>query len=385
MKMLDLTEQLSMIKKKDLYRRIRSFASPQGPKVLHGGKEFVNLCSNNYLGIAGSPELTEAAMDALGEWGVGTGGSRLIGGTTELHSRLEEMIALFKGEEAALAFNNGYTANISTIPSLTREGMTIYSDSLNHASIIDGCRLSCASVKIYEHGNIEELERLAHQFGEGMIITDGIFSMTGEVAKLGELGEVANRHGLSLYVDDAHATGILGNNGIGTTELFNVKADINMGTLSKAVGAQGGFVAGSKELIDYLVNTARGFIYSTSFPAAWAAAATKGLEICKEKRRRDCLFENIRYIKDGLIELGFAADISGIQTPIIPVVLGDNRTCLRVARSMFERGVYCNPIRYPTVPEGRAMLRMTVMATHTEEDLDTGLSALKEGMKEVAL
>lgn len=380
--MLDLTEQLSMIKSRNLYRRVRSFDSPQGPKVVHGGKEFINLCSNNYLGIAGSPELTEAAIDALKEWGVGTGGSRLIGGTTELHSTLEEMIARFKGEEAALAFNNGYIANISTIPSLTKEGTTIYSDSLNHASIIDGCRLSRSSIKIFEHGNIEELERLAKKFGEGMIITDGIFSMTGEVAKLRALRDVADEYGLLLYLDDAHATGVLGKNGKGTAELFNVKVDVNMGTLSKAVGAQGGFVTGSRELVDYLVNTARGFIYSTSFPAAWAAAAMKGLELCMDQKRRDRLFDNIAYMKEGLINLGFDTDITGVPTPIIPVILGDNNKSLKVSRAMFKRGVFCNSIRYPTVPENKAMLRMTVMATHTKEDLDMGLTALKEGMKE---
>ena len=380
--MLDLTEQLSMIKSRNLYRRVRSFDSPQGPKVVHGGKEFINLCSNNYLGIAGRPELKEAAIDALKEWGVGTGGSRLIGGTTELHSTLEEMIARFKGEEAALAFNNGYIANISTIPSLTKEGTTIYSDSLNHASIIDGCRLSRSSIKIFEHGNIEELERLAKKFGEGMIITDGIFSMTGEVAKLRALRDVADEYGLLLYLDDAHATGVLGKNGKGTAELFNVKVDVNMGTLSKAVGAQGGFVTGSRELVDYLVNTARGFIYSTSFPAAWAAAAMKGLELCMDQKRRDRLFDNIAYMKEGLINLGFDTDITGVPTPIIPVILGDNNKSLKVSRAMFKRGVFCNSIRYPTVPENKAMLRMTVMATHTKEDLDMGLTALKEGMKE---
>ena len=359
---------------------MRSFDSPQGPRVIYRGKEVINLCSNNYLGIAGSPELTEAAINAIRDWGVGTSGSRLIGGTTKLHMKLEEEIARFKGEEAALTFNCGYVANISTISSIAQKGMTVYSDSLNHASIIDGCRLSRANVVVFEHGNMGDLEGRIRRSGEGMIITDGIFSMTGEVADLGSLRELSDEYDLLLYVDDAHATGILGEEGRGAADHFNVKADINMGTLSKAVGSQGGFVAGSRKLIDYLTNTARGFIYSTAFPAPMAAAAIKGLELCKERERRERLFDNIKYMKEGLAQLGFDQDISGPQTPIIPIVLGEPNRVLKVSKAMLDRGVFCHPIRYPTVPEDKAMLRITLMATHSKMDLDLALKALNEGL-----
>ena len=377
---MEFGKHLSKIEERGLLRRMRAFDSSQGPRVTYRGREIINLCSNNYLGIAGSPELAEVASNAIRDWGVGTSGSRLIGGTTELHLKLEEEIARFKGEEAALAFNCGYVANVSSIPSIARNGMTIYSDSLNHASIIDGCRLSRANIAVFDHGNMEDLERHIQRYGKGMIITDGIFSMTGELADVRSLREISDEYGLLLYVDDAHGTGILGEEGRGTANHFNVKPDINMGTLSKAVGSQGGFVAGSRQLIDYLTNTARGFIYSTAFPAPMAAAAIKGLEMCREKERRERLFDKIKYMKEGLMELGFDQDISGPQTPIIPIVLGDNKLVLDVSKAMFDRGVFCHPIRYPTVPEDKAMLRVTLMATHSKTDLDMALEALDEAL-----
>jgi len=297
-------------------------------------------------------------------------------------------------------------ANVSTIPSLTEKKMTIYSDSLNHASVIDGCRLSKARVEVFRHGDMDDLVKRIVRSGKdtpvgvshfqagpvvpdfsskGMIITDGVFSMTGEVAKLGELKRIAEEYNLLLYVDDAHGTGVLGKNGRGTAEHFNVKVDINMGTLSKAVGTQGGFVASSKVRIDYLTNTARGFIYSTAFPAAWAAAAIKGLEMCKEEKRRKMLFDNVEYMKEGLESMDLGPDMTEIQTPIIPVVLGDNNRVVKVSEAMFRRGVLCHPIRYPTVPWNKAMMRITLMATHSKEDIDMALGALKEAIKEAGL
>ena len=380
---LNLARELHRIKAKGLYRKRHPYDSSQGPRIIHEGRTIINLSSNNYLGIAGSVDLSEATVNAIKEWGVGTGGSRLIGGTTRLHTELEEAISRFKGEEAALAFNCGYMANVSVIPSLTERKMTIYSDSRNHASVIDGCRLSKASVEVFQHGDTDDLEKCIERSGEGMIITDGVFSMTGEVANLVKLREIADEHNSLLYVDDAHGTGVLGKYGRGTAEHFDVKVDVNMGTLSKAVGSQGGFVAASEELVDYLVNTARGFIYSTAFPAAWAAAAIKGLELCKEGGRRKMLFDNVKYMKEGLYSLDLDQDKVGLQTPIIPVVLGDNIKVVKVSKAMFKKGVFCHPIRYPTVPRNREMLRITVMATHSREDLDIGLRALKEAIREV--
>ncbi len=381
---MDFSHELEKIKEKDLYRKMRPYDSPQGPRIIHAGREIINFSSNNYLGIAGSNELVETTSNALRKWGVGTSGSRLIGGTTRLHTKLEEEIARFKGEEASLAFNCGYMANVSAIPILAGNN-TIYSDSMNHASLIDGCRLSRAGVKIFQHGDMDDLEKCIEISGEGMIISDGVFSMSGEVADLTALKRIAENYNLLLYVDDAHGTGILGKRGRGTAEHFNVKVDVNMGTLSKAVGAQGGFVAGSEELMDFLANTARGFIYSTAFPAAWAAAAVRGLELCKQEKRRKMLFNNVNYLKEGLDSMDLGADLTGIQTPIIPVVLGENSMVLKVSEAMFKRGVFCHPIRYPTVPKNKSMLRITLMATHSKEDLDIGLQALKEGLKEVGL
>ncbi|MDP6156391.1 MAG: aminotransferase class I/II-fold pyridoxal phosphate-dependent enzyme [Candidatus Thermoplasmatota archaeon] len=382
---LDISKEIERIKERGLYRKMRPYDSSQGPRVFSNGSSIINLSSNNYLGIAGSVELAEVAGNAIRDWGVGTSGSRLIGGTTRMHFDLEEEIASFKGEEASLAFNCGYMANVSTIPSLSGKEMTIYSDSLNHASIIDGCRLSKARVEIFKHGDLDELEKSIERYGNGMIVTDGVFSMTGEVAKLRKLRKIADDYNLLLYMDDAHGTGILGKSGRGTADYFNVKVDINMGTLSKAVGVQGGFVASSKERIDFLANTARGFIYSTAFPAAWAAAAIRGLELCKEEKRRKMLFHNVEYMREGLESLDLGQNMNGIPTPIIPVVLGGNNRVVKVSELMFKRGVFCHPIRYPTVPPNKEMLRITLMATHKEEDLDFALGALKEAIKEVGL
>lgn len=364
---------------------MRPFDSLQGPRILHNGRKIINLSSNNYLGIAGSAELAQEAVNAIKDWGVGTSGSRLICGTTGLHTKLEEEIARFKGEEAALAFNCGYVANVSTIPPLSSNKITIYSDSLNHASVIDGCRLSKARVEVYRHLDTDDLQKRVELSGEGMIITDGVFSMTGEVAPLVELRRIADDHNLLLYVDDAHGTGVLGKHGRGTAEHFNVNVDVNMGTLSKAVGAQGGFVASSKERVDFLANTARGFIYSTAFPAAWAAAAIRGLELCKGEKRRKLLFNNLEYMKKGLDSMDLGQDLTGIRTPIIPLVLGDNNQVLRVSEAMFKRGVFCHPIRYPTVSRNKEMLRITLMATHSKEDLDISLEVLKKAINEVGI
>ena len=290
---------------------MRPFDSLQGPRILHNGRKIINLSSNNYLGIAGSAELAQEAVNAIKDWGVGTSGSRLICGTTGLHTKLEEEIARFKGEEAALAFNCGYVANVSTIPPLSSNKITIYSDSLNHASVIDGCRLSKARVEVYRHLDTDDLQKRVELSGEGMIITDGVFSMTGEVAPLVELRRIADDHNLLLYVDDAHGTGVLGKHGRGTAEHFNVNVDVNMGTLSKAVGAQGGFVASSKERVDFLANTARGFIYSTAFPAASPSHL-----ICKPDKQINSFNPHYSFFVNGYPLLSPPIDLTGAPPPL---------------------------------------------------------------------
>ncbi len=385
--MLTFIEELKGLKQKGLFRAMRRIDSAQGPRVLIEGREVILLSSNNYLGLADHPKVKEAAIKAIEKYGFGTGASRLISGNMALHEELEERLAKFKGVEASLIFNSGYTANIGVIPAIAGNGDFICSDELNHASIIDGARLSRAVIRVYPHKDINTLEYLLKRDtgnGRKLIITDTVFSMDGDIAPLKEIYELARRYDAILMVDEAHATGVLGEKGRGAIEHFGLENNdiIQMGTLSKALGTFGAYIAGSKELINYLINKARSFIYTTSLPPSVSAAAIESINIIEEdgsliKR----LWDNRKMFLEGLHSLGL--NTLGAETPIIPVFIGDGPKALKIAQLLFDQGVYAPAIRPPTVPEGSSRIRTTVMATHTEEDIERALMAFGKVINEL--
>jgi 8-amino-7-oxononanoate synthase len=335
------------------------------------------MCSNDYLGLAGHPALREAASAAMERYGFGSSASRLVSGTSALHRELEQKIARFKGTEAALAFNSGYAANTGIIPAIAGEGDLILSDSLNHASIIDGCRLSKAEVKVYRHRDVDHVQDLLKQgflARRTLIVTDGVFSMDGDIAPIPELVLLAEKYRALLMVDDAHATGVLGDTGRGTAEHFGLanRVPIQMGTLGKALGSYGAFVAGERTLIDYLVNRSRSFIFSTALPPMVCAASIAALDIIdREPERRENLRVNRERFVQGLLSLGIAIEDS--ETPIVAVMIGESEKALMVSEKLSEYGIYAAAIRPPTVPEGRARIRATITATHTADDIDSAL------------
>ena len=370
-------QELLQLEKQHLLRRLTIVESCDGPYITINGKRLLLMCSNDYLGLAGHPVLREAASLAMDRYGFGSVASRLVSGTSTLHRELEQKIARFKGAEAALAFNSGYAANTGIIPAIAGEGDVILSDSLNHASIIDGCRLSKAEVKVYRHCDVDHVEDLlkksfyAHRT---LIVTDGIFSIDGDIAPLPELASLAEKYGSVLMVDDAHATGVLGDTGRGTTEHFGLagQVPVQMGTLGKALGSFGAFVAGGRTLIDYLVNRSRSFIFSTALPPMVCAASIAALDIVdREPERRENLRKNRERFVQGLLSLGIA--IADSETPIVPLMIGGSEKALTVSEKLLEYGIYAAAIRPPTVPEGAARIRTTVMATHTAEDIDNAL------------
>jgi glycine C-acetyltransferase len=383
-----LSTALDAIKEQDLFRRLRYLGSAQTPRVHVEGKEAVLLSSNNYLGLANHPALQEAAIRAMERYGSGAGASRSVSGTTELHRELEERIARFKGSEAAVILSTGYMANIGLLTTLVGAGDLIVSDELNHASIVDGCRLSRAEVWVYRHGAMDHLEALLKRSSHRrrLIVTDGVFSTEGEIAPLPDIRQLADRYGALVMVDDAHATGVLGPGGRGTGEHFGMaeRIEIQMGTLSKALGGFGAYVAGTQELIDFLINCCRPFIYTTAIPAAVAAMALAALEIVeKEPERRERLWENTAYFRNRLQNLGF--DTGRSETPIVPVFIGDNALTMEADSRLMARGVFAQGIRPPSVPAHGARLRTTLMATHTQEDLDYALAHFKEVGEEIGL
>jgi len=383
-----LSTALDAIKERDLFRRLRYLQGAQTPRVQLEGKEAILLSSNNYLGLAEHPALREAAIRALERYGCGAGASRSVSGTTELHRELEERIARFKGSEAALILSTGYMANIGLLTTLVGEGDLIVSDELNHASIVDGCRLSRAETWVYRHRAMDHLEALLKRstHHRRLIVTDGIFSTEGAIAPLPEIRQLADRYGALVMVDDAHATGVLGREGRGTGEHFDMmgRIEIQMGTLGKALGGFGAYVAGTQDLIDYLINCCRPFIYTTAIPPAVAAMALAALEIVgKEPQRRARLWENTAYFRSGLQNLGF--DLGRSETPICPVFIGDNALTMEADRRLMARGVFAQGIRPPSVPAQGARLRTTLMATHTAEDLDYALACFHEVGKELGL
>ena len=370
-------QELLQLEKQHLLRRLTIVESYSGPYITLNGKRLLLLCSNDYLGLAGHPALREAASAAMERYGFGSGASRLVSGTSALHQELEQKISRFKGTEAALAFNSGYAANTGIIPAIAGEGDVILSDSLNHASIIDGCRLSKAKVKVYRHrdvAHVEDLLKKSLSAHRTLIVTDGVFSMDGDIAPLPELASLAEQYGSLLMVDDAHATGVLGDTGRGTTEHFGLadRVPVQMGTLGKALGSFGAFAAGGRTLIDHLVNRSRSFIFSTALPPMVCAASIAALDIVdREPERREQLRENRERFVQGLLSLGIP--IADSETPIVPIMIGDSEKALLVGEKLLEYGIYAAAIRPPTIPEGSTRIRTTVTATHTAEDIDHAL------------
>jgi 8-amino-7-oxononanoate synthase len=370
--MLDLQDRLDELKGLGLYRRMRMVSGPQGPRVVLDGKPVLLLCSNNYLGLADHPRVREAAADAAMRWGVGAGASRLVSGNMTLHRRLEERLASFEGTQSTVLFGSGYLANLGVIPALARSGEVVFSDALNHASIIDGCRLAAAESFVYRHGDVEHLAwGLRNADGRGaLIVTDGVFSMDGDVAPLEEIVALARRHDVRVMVDDAHGTGTLGPGGRGSVADAGLdgEVDVVVGTLGKALGSYGAYVACDHVMARYLVNSARPLIFSTGLPPAAVAAAMAALELLVEQPRRvERLSDNAAALRDELAREGF--DVSGSETPIVPLIVGDAGLAMRICEAALEQGVFAQAIRPPTVPEGTSRLRLAVMASHTRAEL----------------
>lgn len=382
-----LTEELEELHRKDLYRQMRRLDGPQSTRTIIEGKECILLSSNNYLGLTEHPVVKEAAKLAVDTWGAGAGGSRLTTGNYTLHEELEKEIARFKRTESAIVFGAGYAANLGVIQALTGRGDAVLSDELNHASIIDGCRLSQAYVKVYRHrdmGQLEEMLRQVQGHRRRLIVTDGVFSMDGDLAPLPEIAALAERYGAFVMVDDAHATGVLGGRGAGTVDHFGLegRVQVQMGTLSKALGSSGAYVAGSRELIDYLRNKARSFIFSTAPPPAAVGAALAALRLVERRPEiRVQLWRNARYLRTGLERMGYT--VPAEDSPIIPVLIGDAAKTMDLAQALLEEGVFAPGIRPPTVPQGTSRIRVTVMAVHTRDDLNQALSAFARAVKRV--
>ncbi len=382
-----LDDGLAAIRQQGLLRQPQAMTSAPGAHGVCGGKDVIMLASNNYLGLANDERVCAAASEAIARFGTGTGGSRLTTGTLELHLALEEALARFKHTEAALLFNTGYMANVGIITALCGQGDVIFSDALNHASIIDGCRQSRADIIVYAHNDMADLEhkilqrKAAGDWRHGLVVSDSVFSMDGDIAKVPELARLAHAHDLPLMLDDAHATGVIGERGRGSEEHFcledapaNLRPDIVMGTLSKALGSEGGFVCGPKRLIEWLQNTSRSFIFSTALPAASVAAAHKALDILIEEPQRVArLRDNIALFCSILNEGGVRAQS---PTAIVPIIVGDETKAVHAARALLEKGCFVSAIRYPSVARGSARLRFALCSEHNREDLARAAAAV---------
>ena len=359
----------------------RTLESRQGARARFDGRDVINLASNNYLGLAGHPRMRAAAASAAAELGAGSGAVRTIAGTMSLHVELERRFAAFKGAEASIMFQSGFAANSGTVAAILSKEDVIVSDQLNHASIIDGARLSRAEIKVFPHKDAKAADQLLEETKapgrRQLLITDGVFSMDGDIAPLPDLVEVARRHGAIMMIDDAHASGVLGTNGKGTVSHFGLDpkdVDIQVGTLSKAIGVLGGFIAGPRVLVDWLVNRGRPFLFSTSAPPGVAAACIEALDILEESPQLvERLWERTRFFKAGLVELGF--DTGQSETPITPVIAGEETKAAELSRLLWEEGVFTPAIVFPTVPKGRSRVRTIVTAEHTEDDLQQALDA----------
>ena len=381
-------DELKRIKENGLYRQMKYLQSPQQPYVKIAGKSYLMLSSNSYLGLCNDQRLKQAAMDAMEKYGVGSGGSRLTTGSYEVHKKLEDEIAAFKRAEAALLFNTGYMANVGAISSIAGKDWVIFSDRFNHASIIDGCRLSGAEIIIYEHCDASDLETKAHSHRgrRALVVTDGLFSVDGDIAPLPEIVQVAKKYNMLLMVDDAHATGVLGENGGGTADYFGLQneIDIQMGTFSKALASEGGFIAGNRGLIDYLANKARSFIFSTALAPATVAVSLRALEIVQaEPRLRQSLIANSAWFREKLREIGF--EIMDFPTPIISIVLGPPDLTVNFSNRLMGEKIFVSAIRPPTVPQGTSRLRINLMAIHTADDLAPVIDSMASIGKELGI
>jgi glycine C-acetyltransferase len=386
-----LTDILIGLKEKGTYFHLRVLDDQQAPVCHYDGKQVINLASNNYLGLANHPRLIEAALKATRELGVGSGAVRTIAGTMKIHMDLEEKIARFKNVEACVVFQSGFAANAGTVSAILGKDDFILSDELNHASIIDGARLSRAKIKVFRHKDVahceELLQEIANEPGHKLVITDGVFSMDGDIGPVDKLGALAEKYGAIMMVDDAHASGVLGRNGRGSIDHLNMhgRVDVQVGTLSKASGALGGYVCGSRDLIDYLYHRARPFLFSTSHPPSVAASCIAAFDILEQEPERiDRLWDNTRYFQGELRRAGF--NVGGVttpatETPITPIILGEGRVAMEFSRALFEEGVMGTGIAFPTVPEGKARIRLILTSEHTKAQLDQALETLERVAK----
>ncbi len=385
-----LSEELQKLRDQGLYQKLRVLDGEQLPVAVFDGEKVINLSSNNYLGLNTHPRLREAALEATRCYGVGSGAVRTIAGTMRIHLELEEKIARFKNTEACVVFQSGFAANAGTVAAILGRGDIIISDELNHASIIDGCRLSRAEIRVFPHKDLAAVEKLLQeaqaQPARKLLITDGVFSMEGDIAPLPQLCELAGRYGAIMMVDDAHASGVLGRNGRGTIDHFGVhgRVDVQVGTLSKAIGALGGYVCGSRDLIEFLYHRARPFLFSTSHPPSVTATCIAAFDVLQEEPERiERLWDNTRFFKQGLRQLGFNTGMS--ETPITPVIVGEAQLAHTLSRRLFEEGVFAQGIGFPTVPEGKARVRVIVTATHSRQDLEQALDAFARVGRELRI
>ena len=382
-----LTQEINGLKEQGLYNNIRTIGSAQGARLIVDGKDVLNFCSNNYLGLANHPKIVEAAKEATKKYGVGPAAVRSIAGTTDLHVQLEQRLAKFKGAEDVITFQSGFTANLGTISALVGREDVIFSDRLNHASIIDGSRLSGAKIVPYEHNDAGALEDAikdnASKFRRALIITDGVFSMDGDIAPLPALVEVAKKYDILFMVDDAHGEGVLGKGGRGIVDHFGLhgQVDIEVGTMSKAFGVVGGMVAGEKVIIEWLRQRGRPFLFSSAVTAPDAAACLAAVDLLEESTELvDILWDNAKYFKEEMKKLGFDTGMS--ETPITPVMLGEAPLAQQFSRELFEKGVFAMAIGFPTVAKGKARIRVMISASHDRDDLGQGLDAFaKVGRK----
>jgi glycine C-acetyltransferase len=390
-----LTAQLDALRAGGTYFKLRVLDDEQAPVCHYDGREVINLASNNYLGLCNDERLRAAAIAATKKFGVGSGAVRTIAGTMRIHMELEEKIAAFKGVEACVVFQSGFAANAGTVSSILGKEDFILSDELNHASIIDGARLSRAKIKVFRHKDVAHAEELLKEIenepGRKLVITDGVFSMDGDIGPVDQLAALCEKYGAIMMVDDAHASGVLGRNGRGSVDHFGCtqKVDVQVGTLSKAIGALGGYVCGSRDLIDYLYHRARPFLFSTSHPPSVAASCIAAFDILEsEPERIDRLWSNTRYFQEQLASAGF--DIGGVttpksETPITPIIVGDGRKTMEFSRALFEQGLMATGIAFPTVPEGKARVRCIMTSEHTRAQIDTALEILTGTAKRMEL
>ncbi|HET9305117.1 MAG TPA: glycine C-acetyltransferase [Candidatus Sulfotelmatobacter sp.] len=390
-----LTDQINELKAKGTHFKLRVLEDEQAPVCTFDGKKVINIASNNYLGLTSHPKLREAALDAIRRFGVGSGAVRTVAGTMKIHMELEEKIARFKNVEACVVFQSGFAANAGTVSAVLGKDDFIISDALNHASIIDGARLSKAKILVFRHKDIahaeEQLASVKNEPGKKLLITDGVFSMDGDIGPLPALCDLAEKYAAIMMVDDAHASGVLGRNGRGTVDHFGMhgRVDIQVGTLSKAIGALGGYVCGTRDLIDFLYHRARPFLFSTSHPPSVAATCIAAFEVLEnEPERMERLWENTRFWKKELGALGF--DIGGkatpaSETPITPIIIGDGKLTMDFSRELFKEGVLGTGIAFPTVPEGKARIRTIMSATHTKEELEQALEVLNRVGKRMGI